>query len=114
MATEKKQEPAEGDRTERFAFVGVAFGLGLALLTVPLAFNGYGALQGARSDGSPGLLFAWLVYWCLVPFPVAIALGGVYGVIKLMFMLHLRHSPSIPIQLVMSAGLLYVAYRIGN
>jgi hypothetical protein len=86
----------------------------LALLTVPLVFVGNGAHQVARSDGSPGLLFAWLVYSWLVPLPIAIALVGVYGVIKLMFMLHLRHSPSIPIQLVISAGLLYVAYRIGN
>jgi hypothetical protein len=114
MAIEKNEKPAEGDEAERFAFVGVAFGVGLALLTVPLAFNGYRALQGTSSDGSPALLFAWLVYWCLVPFPVIFALAGVYGVFKLMLMLHLRHFPSIPIQLVISAGLLYTVYRIGH
>lgn len=113
MTSKNTQEPTDGDEAERFAFVGVAFGVGLAMLTVPLALNGYSALQGARSDGSPGVLFAWLVFWCLAIFPAVIAFASVIAVFKLMFMLHLRHSPSIPIQLLLSAGLLYGAYRIG-
>ena len=115
MANEKPEVSANGDEdVERWALVGVAFAVSLAMLTVPLAFSGYAALQGGRTDGSPALLVMWLVYWCLVPFPLIFSVGSIYGLFKLLFLNPSKHSPSVPIQLVFCAVFLFGAYRIGH
>lgn len=110
----QKPVPTELNDVEdmRWAFVGVAFMVGLAWVTVPMALSGYASLQAANGDGSPALLVAWLVYWLLAIFPAVFAIGSLFGVLKLLTMLDAEHFPSIPVQLAISAALLYGAHLL--
>lgn len=114
----RPQKPAPSETSDvedmRWAFVGVAIMVGLAWITVPMAFSGYASLQATNGDGSPALLIAWLVYWLFTPFPAIFAIGGVVGVLKALTLLGAEHYPSIPVQLLISAAILFGAYLFGR